>query len=677
MRKSDDLWVYTSEREAKFWIQTRTIPRVVHKPKKFFSYLDITCTLDIETTCTKEDGFLYTIQFNVGGQNFLFRYIEDWIEFINSLTCKWKIHLKRRLVFYIHFLGYEHMFLTQVLAEAWGIEDALLTKKRKPLYILYGNGIEFRDSFKLFQKSLKGATKGLPHEKAAGDMDFRQYRTPDTPLSPDEFHYCVNDVQGLWEAIVRIKLERGFDAATIPITNTAMVIQEINRKISKDKETLDAMERVKLDKHAMKLAYRTMAGGDTHGNRRYAGKLLKNCNSVDLKSAHPSQQLLKKFPMGKPQEMGEMDEIDARLLLDRGYGWIAQVGISNFRVKTDNPDPTLSLSRFEELQNGYGTDNGRLMGGEAGIVYMDSNDYIRFSEGYEYEEFWILDGIFFKLDYLPRAFREGIRDFFIIKESGLKGPDYMFAKICINTIFGACAQKTIRDEYALEVGDMMNISHISWEDNLKDSEDDRVFRSQRLKLPFLWGLWTSSCTRLDLWNVIKTVGWKNAIYWDTDSVKYHGEKCMEIEAYNSRVRALCQERDAVILNGKGEEVYIGVAEDEHPDQDYGYAEFKFLHAKCYADQLNDGSIECTIAGVSKEAGKEALKGDIGNLEPGLYIEKAGGSALQYIDRVIMTRTDFSRPTAVASFIYSEDRQYLVQDGIRDYAENFDFEIVSD
>lgn len=676
MRKSEDLWVNTSTKEACVWIAKKRVPRTVHATRKMHSYLNITCTLDIETTCTKEDGFLYTIQFNIGGQNFLLRYVEDWIEFINILTRAWSIHLKRRLVFYIQFLGYEHTFLTQLLGDEWGVEDILLTKKRKPLYILYGNGVEFRDSFKLFQKSLKGLTKGLPHEKAVGDLDYHMYRTPDTPLSPDEFHYCINDVQGLWEAITKLKLERGFNAATIPITNTAMVIQEINRKISKDQETLDAMERVKLDKHAMKLAYMAMAGGDTHGNRRYAGKLLKKCNSADLKSAHPSQQILKKFPMSAPQNTGEMDEIDARLLLEQGYGWIAQVGISNFRVKPENPDPTLSLSRFEELKNGYGTDNGRLMGGESGIVYMDSNDYIRFSEGYDYEDFWILDGIFFKLDYLPKVFRMAILDFFAIKESGLTGPDYMFSKICINTIFGACAQKTIRDEYTLELGDVMNISHISWEDNLKDCEEDRVFRSQRLKLPFLWGLWTSSCTRLDLWNVIKTVGWENAIYWDTDSVKYHGEKCMEIEFYNSRVRQLCRDRDAVILNGKGKEVYIGIAEDEHPQSEYGYAEFKFLHAKCYADKLQDGTIECTIAGVSKESGKEALKGDIENLEPGLYIEKAGGSALQYTDRKIAKRTEFTRPTKTASFIYSEDRSYLVQDGIRDYLENFDFEIIS-
>ena len=157
----------------------------------------------------------------------------------------------------------------------------MFTSSHKVLSLKLENGIEFYDSLKLFQKSLAGATKGCPHEKAVGDLDYKAYHNARTPLTDEEYRYIVYDVQGLWEAIERLKADGGYNAATLPITNTARVLKAVNNKVHKAKGWNALMHKLALPPDCLKLAYKCMAGGDTHGNRYKMGKTYRNCNSYD------------------------------------------------------------------------------------------------------------------------------------------------------------------------------------------------------------------------------------------------------------------------------------------------------------------------------------------------------------------------------------------------------------
>ena len=157
------------------------------------------------------------------------------------------------------------------------------------------------------------------------------------------------------------------------------------------------------------------------------------------------------------------------------------------------------------------------------------------------------------------------------------------------------------------------------------------------------------------------------IYWDTDSCKYQGPKCPGVDVYNARVKAQCEQRGVVVTKASGKNVYIGVAEDEHPQADFGYAEFRFLHAKCYAARTCDGVLESTIAGVGKKEGQDALKDDIDNLNDFLVIENAGGQMLTYHDSPIKERNDFEKPTISASWVVMTPRRYEVG-GINNFTE---------
>lgn len=658
MRKSQDVNVNT-ELEECYEIIESLQPSLQYNKKKHKAYFDITCTLDIETTNTQEDGFIYSIAICIAGECMTVRYIEDAISILEHVVTTFGCNEKKHFVIYVHNLGYEHMYMTQVLSEIWKRKNILLTAKRKPLFIEYSNGIEFRDSLKLFQKSLAGATKGCKHAKLKGDLNYLVYRTPETPLTQTEFDYVVNDVLGLYEAIERLKKEHGYNAATIPLTNTGMVVESINSSISHDKKSLKRMEDLRLDKEQLRLAYKCMAGGDTHGCRWRAGRVYENCNSYDFKSAHPSQQLLRLFPSGRPVTVGECEQNDLDVLIEEGFGWIAELYIEGLQIKRNCPDPAISASKCHVLEGCTGYDNGRVLGADAAFVYMDSNDYQRFNDAYDYDDVCAISCVAFRLKYLPDSYTKVIFDYYKIKENAVDGPERNFAKVCVNTVFGASAQKVIRDEYELET-DLLDAAALNWEDNLNRKSDEEVLKKQKFRFPFLWGLWTASCTRLELWKMLKIIGWENVIYWDTDSCKFEGPKTAAIDDYNRGIIERCKERGRCCKNRKGETSYIGVAEDEHKTADYGYKRFTFLHAKCYAAETDSG-IEATIAGVSKDLGAAALKGDIANLKSGLLIKPAGGQRLYYHDRPVFTRTDFARPTKCASYIYMEDREYLVND----------------
>lgn len=662
MRLSQDVMTYEALYEALPLLDYK--PTTVFQRGKHVEYIDVTCTFDIETTNSDEDGFAYSFQTCIGGLVVVPRYFEDWAELIETLCDKWRVTEKRKLIIYVHNLGYEFTYLIQLLTLRWGDCKALYTKSRKPLTLEFSNGIEFRDSLKLFQKSLARATEGCKHEKLKGDLDYTVYRTPDTPLDDKEFAYCVNDVLGLYEAIERMKKEHGFNAATLPLSNTALVKQEVNKTVNKDKGFDPIRKALTLTKSQTYLAYKAMAGGDTHGARWKAGYTFTNCNSYDFKSAHPSQQLLWKFPSGQPIDLPEnTPEEDMNDIIDNGMGWVGQVVVSGLHIKDECPDPCISVSKCINTEVITDSDNGRVLDTAGTLIFFcDSNDWQRIRDGYEYEEMTALDSFAFRLSYLPDSFRMAIFEKFKIKETMKGSPEYMFSKICVNTIYGATAQKQIRDEYTADIGETIDFEKLGWEKNLEDMDDKEVEKAQNKKntFPFLWGLWTASLTRLKLWRLLKIVGWDKVIYWDTDSCKFEGAKVPAVEEYNREIQEQCKKRGVVVDKADGEKVYIGVAEDEHPDADFGYKEFRFLHAKCYAARTYEGKLESTIAGVGKKEGVAALKDDIENLTDMLVIEDAGGLMLTYHDAPAHVRTDFAKPTMSASWVVMTPRRYEVK-----------------
>ena len=87
------------------------------------------------------------------------------------------------------------------------------------------NGLEFRDSLKLSQKSLAkwGEDLGIQHKKLVGEIDYNVTRYQNTPLKRSDWRYMFRDVVSLDECIQGQLDYWGDILKTIPLTLTGYV----------------------------------------------------------------------------------------------------------------------------------------------------------------------------------------------------------------------------------------------------------------------------------------------------------------------------------------------------------------------------------------------------------------------------------------------------------------------
>lgn len=625
-------------------------------------YIDDFITFDIETTTEDEScGYMYVWQACVGRYTVVGRTYDDLENLLMLVVKKCGLDNQHRIIIYVHNLGYEAYYLSQSLTQSFGASEMIVPQSNKPLTMIFGNGLEFRDSYKLFQKSLDKATKGLVHHKLVGELDYNVKRTPATYLTSDEWAYCIWDVVGLREAIVKLYIDHGYTTATVPLTNTGIVRESVLAVVNEDPQFRAVRRETRPTREQLILLIESMAGGDTHGSRFYAGKTVDNCNMVDIKSAHPSQMLLQKYPMGKLKTVSCDMTVDDVLDLSDSYALWCIVQMTGVVVKSECANPTISFSKCSEISDDYSLDNGRVRYASSLTIACDSNDIYRIVHSYDYDTCVVESAVMSKLAYLPASIRSVIIQWFMNKESinDRSNFDYMFSKICVNTIFGACAQKPVRDEHIYNpTTNGIESKTISWKEkimSMSDADYSQLFTER--SLPFVWGTWTASMSRLQLYKMQEQIGWNRVLYWDTDSIYYKGRKAVCIATFNDYKHKQVIARDAVVTNYKDENVYIGSFEDDYPDEEYGIKQFRFLHAKCYGKVTTKG-LQWTIAGVAKDCAKAALK-SIDDLHDGFYIQNAGGMKVKYISSPIRTLKRSGLQFQTASFIVMRPRDYKV------------------
>lgn len=117
----------------------------------------------------------------------------------------------------------------------------------------------------------------------------------------------------------------------------------------------------------------------------------------------------------------------------------------------------------------------------------------------------------------------------------------------------------------------------------------------------------------------------NAVYCDTDSVKYIGD--VDWLPFNDKCVEDCLESGAHATDANGEEHFMGVYEKE------ATTTFCTLGAKKYAYQYPDGKLVITVAGVNKKKGAEELAkaGGLPTFRNGFIFSDAGGLESIYND----------------------------------------------
>ena len=642
-----DPWVDVKDFNAGMLHQYSIIrrPRKGKKTNKP-EYLDVTCAFDIESTNINsiQQAVMYIWQFQVGTELTVFG--RTWDEFLWMLqqitqvleTGVW-------LVVYVHNLSYEFSFLKGVYD--FREDEVFCLSRRKVLKCTMFDKIEFRCSYKLSNSSLKDFTRKykVKHLKLL-DFDYAIDRYPWTPLTIEEMRYCQNDVLGLVEAVNALMLSEQDNLMTVPLTSTGYVRREC-KKVMREGVGYHFAQPFYPDPLQYKLLRKAFRGGDTHCNRWYVDMTLEDVTSYDRSSSYPDVLCNEMFPMTPFVQVLEplTQERLHTLIYKRNRAVLMQVRLTNVKLKSRYwCDPYLTEDKSEFIVNAQ-VFNGRILSADSLVTTITEVDYDIIRQIYDFH-FECL--IWYKANKkpLPECFRNFIIDYYRKKTElkGLKGStpeetefferSYQRAKNFLNSIYGMTVQVVIREEVVYDLHDR--------DFHYKPVVESELFESSKSRywLPYQWGVWCTAYSRQMLFKGLALVSanqdeedddrFSDAVYWDTDSVKYLGHA--DWSPFNEARKQKSLESGAYATDRHGETHYMGVFESEGT-----YDKFRSCGAKKYAYEKND-KLSVTIAGVNKKkGGKElAAKGGIDALKDGFEFSDAGGTAAVYNDKPEIT-----------------------------------------
>lgn len=625
------------------------------RTNKKIEYINLASGFDIETSSVKVEeekaAFMYIWALGIGHNKGVY-YGRSWDDFLNVcdlLQQAFNLNRERRLVIYVHNLGYEFQFMRKYFN--W--LEVFAVAERKPIKALCEYGIEFRCSYILSGYSLANTAKNLTNykiKKLVGDLDYSLVRTPHTPLTPVEMGYVNNDIE-IVTAYIQEQIDLYGDVSKIPMTNTGRVRKHVrqecyysstnHRKSSKNKYSKyrKIMGDLTIDPETYIQLKRAFMGGFTHANANYVGKTLDNVSSIDFTSSYPAVMVSEKFPMSRFRKI-EIDSVEHLDKLSETRALVFNVKFHNLRWKITQ-ETYISESKCFNLKNPV-VNNGRIVSADSLSTTLTEIDYQIMKQVYEWDAISIADCRMAFKNYLPRSIIKSILDLYKDKTvlKGVEGSEveYMLSKGMLNSIYGMSVTDIVKDNSVYNSGEW-ETEKVDVEEEIKDYNE-----SKNRFLFYAWGLWVTAYARKNLWTGIIATG-DDYVYSDTDSlkIKNYDKYVPYIQWFDAQIidkmQAMCglYKFPLEMLSPKtktGEHKTIGVWDFEGT-----YSKFKTLGAKRYLTMEGE-KLEITVAGLSKQNGLAYMRELAGNDEnvfslftDSLYIpaERTGKMTHTYID----------------------------------------------
>lgn len=625
------------------------------KTNKKVTYLNIESAFDIETTSYINNGeksaFMYIWMFGLGLGKEIF-YGRTWEEFLDlceRLQHYFGLNENRRLVIYVHNLGYEFQFMCKYFN--W--ENVFAINERKPIKALCSYGIEFRDSYILSGYSLANTAKNLTTHKVRkmeGDLDYSLIRHQSTQLTEKELGYCSNDIEIIL-AYINEQIAQYEDITKIPLTNTGRVRKYVkdacyytssnHRKSNRGKyqRYRQIMSDLTLDKSTYIQLKRAFMGGFTHSNPNHTGKTLENVSSIDLTSSYPTVMLADKFPMSRAKELNitTVEELKKVMSL---YCLVFDLKLEGLR-NTLKYESYISESKCFKMVKPV-INNGRVYDAEMIQTTITDVDFNIIEKVYEWDKISIANVRGFVKAYLPKPIIESILNLYQDKTTlkGVEGKEveYLLSKGMLNSVYGMCVTDVVKDEHVFN--DTWGVKRVD-----VDEKIDEYNKSKNRFLFYPWGIWVTAYARRNLWTAILNIG-DDYIYSDTDSIKMlnFDKHKGYVEKYNKHIgKKLADMMEHYKLNVEllapktiqGKAKPLGIWEFEG-----NYSHFKTLGAKRYLVKEN-GEFHLTVAGLSKKNGINHMVNICGGdteqvfniFNDNLYIpaDKTGKMTHTYID----------------------------------------------
>ena len=422
-------------------------------------YMGLTCAFDIETSYLPDiqESFIYIWQAQLGEDHTIIG--RTWDEFLDFLhRIKEALPSERWLVFYVHNLSFEFAYLKGIYS--FMPSDIFALASRKVLKCDMFGCFEYRCSYKLTNMSLDQFTEkmNVKHKKLSGEeFDYTKIRYPWDELTPYELQYCINDVQGLVEAVKALMARDGDTLQTIPLTSTGYVRREAKQAMRNAGKHHSYIYNMLPDLelyYALRAAFR---GGNTHCSRFYEGDTVYNVHSADRSSSYPAVMCNCEYPM-KFYKIAESDlNIDyiGRCYTIRHKALLLRVKFTMLELK--NPYwgcPYLTVDKCDNIQHEvlseekdkrgkvkkfYFVDNGRIVKAASLETTITDVDLQIICTEYKFDSIQFLYGWYASYEKLPQALTDLVIDYYK-KKTELKGVIgqevyYDKAKALLNSLY--------------------------------------------------------------------------------------------------------------------------------------------------------------------------------------------------------------------------------------------------
>lgn len=591
---------------------------------KQFAYDNI-ITFDIETsriqTGTDEKGkatyftFMYHWQMCIDGCVVFGRTWDEFNTILLFIHQTLQLDDDNKAIIFVHNLAYEMSFLYYRLP----IKDIFAIAPHEPIKVKLSNelsGFEFRCTYTMTGKSLEQLAKdtiSCPFYKDKEEIDYTQVFTPKQPIYPSMVKYCAKDVL-IPFFYLRELLKTEINLYNIPITKTGFVRRACRKAIHNNNEWNKYKRTQKITPeqyYYLTLAFR---GGDTHSNAIYNGQFVE-LFSQDISSSYPTRLLTCEFPASPPMRVENMNQHEFEMITKYDFLWFGKVVLYDVKVKSGMFN-YIPKSKCDVLTNDVIIDNGRVHSCTMLSTVITNIDFEIIKENYTFKLGKIpLIFYYTHKKLLPLCFRQFILDLYKTKTQlkGQTSPDgsiekkYALSKEQINSVYGMSVTHQLHDTITLQ-------NH-EWIRTEKDPSRFEEFETEYQKeldkisnfLPYSIGVFTTAYARQDLFTGLKLCG-TDAVYWDTDSVKYinpnHTEQFSQLNEQKLQHLYTLYDKDEIAPQDiKGIRHPIGLWENEYPKG----VKFCTFGAKkyCYEDNAT-GKGHVTISGLSKKLAHQYL-----------------------------------------------------------------------
>lgn len=390
-------------------------------------------------------AIMYIWQFAINGRVIIGRTWSEFLELMEKLQTAAESE-DAKIIIWVHSLAYEFQFIRRFFN--WS--KVFSISPRKPIYAITGN-LEFRCSYILTNYNLANLAKQLQYydiKKLVGDLDYDLYRSPETPISAEELHYCINDVL-IVSAYIQECIFKEQKICNIPLTATGYCRRYCRKmcfgtRRSKQYNKYNAlMQSLKLSgKDEYMQLKRAFAGGFTHASAIWSGRTVTAdqhgmISSIDFTSSYPFALLSEcRYPMssGKVIKLTSREEFEHYM---KYYCCIFDVEFIGLEPKIINENYISSSHCFntEKIQ----TNNGRVVRADKLTTTITELDYKIICKTYKWSKMRIYNFRIYKRGYLPKELILSIiklyRDKTTLKGVIGKETEYLNGKALLNSVY--------------------------------------------------------------------------------------------------------------------------------------------------------------------------------------------------------------------------------------------------